>query len=97
MAGVDYRRCDVCRGKAFYDADLNYDYDKTDKDGNDKLGYVGSMKVLCDECSKTHMIVIVDFRLMPPHFNNNRIVLYGIRQTQISFSYSYKIRRDLAH
>jgi len=25
MAGADYRSCDVCGGKAFYDADLNYD------------------------------------------------------------------------
>ena len=25
MAGADYRRCDVCGSKAFYDANLNYD------------------------------------------------------------------------
>ncbi len=25
MAGADYRRCDVCGGKAFYDADLSYE------------------------------------------------------------------------
>jgi len=25
MAGADYRSCDVCGGKAFYDAQLNYD------------------------------------------------------------------------
>lgn len=25
MAGCDYRSCDVCGGKAFYDADLTYE------------------------------------------------------------------------
>lgn len=25
MAGCDYRSCDVCGGKAFYDANLNYE------------------------------------------------------------------------
>ena len=25
MAGSDYKRCDVCGGKAFYDAELNYE------------------------------------------------------------------------
>jgi hypothetical protein len=25
MAAADYRLCDVCRGKAFYDANLNYE------------------------------------------------------------------------
>jgi hypothetical protein len=31
MAGSDYRRCDVCGGKAFYDANLNYETgDKVD-------------------------------------------------------------------
>lgn len=25
MAGADYKRCDVCGGKAFYDADLSYE------------------------------------------------------------------------
>ncbi len=28
MAGGDYRSCDVCGGKAFYDADLNYETGK---------------------------------------------------------------------
>lgn len=26
MAGADYRHCDKCGGKAFYDADLSYEY-----------------------------------------------------------------------
>lgn len=25
MAAADYRKCDVCGGKAFYDANLNYE------------------------------------------------------------------------
>lgn len=30
MALADYRLCDVCGGKAFYDANLNYDTDASD-------------------------------------------------------------------
>lgn len=51
MAYCDYRHCDVCDAKAFYDANLNYD-------DNGKLERVGAMKVLCDDCAKTHEVVI---------------------------------------
>lgn len=30
MAGCDYRRCDVCGEKAFYDANLNYTEGKSE-------------------------------------------------------------------
>ena len=36
MAMADYRQCDLCGCKAFYDANLNYDW--PDKDGNDSFG-----------------------------------------------------------
>jgi hypothetical protein len=58
MAYADYYHCDVCDAKAFYDANLNYDMGDLDSEGNPKLDYVGSMKVLCDKCSETHEIVI---------------------------------------
>lgn len=51
MALADYRLCDVCGGKAFYDANLNY----TDE-GLDRLG---DWKVICVECAKTHKTVVV--------------------------------------
>ena len=31
MAAADYRLCDLCNGKAFYDANLNYDNNVNDK------------------------------------------------------------------
>ena len=58
MALSDYRLCDVCGSKAFYDAELNYDMGEIDKHGNPKLERVGDMKVICDSCAKTHEIVI---------------------------------------
>ena len=58
MALSDYRLCDVCSSKAFYDANLNYDMDLIDKNGDPKLERVGDMKVICDSCAKTHEVVI---------------------------------------
>ncbi len=58
MAYADYRLCDVCDGKAFYDSDLNYDFKAKDLDGMPKLGYVATMKVICDDCAVTHEVII---------------------------------------
>lgn len=81
MALADYRLCDVCGGKAFYDASLNYDDGPNEyapdsapyrvagqpqyedpalnhKHGM-RLGYVGDWAVLCEDCAKTHKVVIV--------------------------------------
>ncbi len=33
MASVDYRLCDLCERKAFYDANLNYDFGQRGKNG----------------------------------------------------------------
>ena len=68
MALCDYRLCDKCGGKAFYDADLNYQ----DADGSDAylvcgegqafpaaLDHLGDWAVLCDDCAKTHRCAIV--------------------------------------
>lgn len=74
MAMSDYRLCDVCGGKAFYDASLNYE--TPTKDGKDTWGKimqpedfvrgetyaldrVGDWKVICQECAKTHQAIIV--------------------------------------
>lgn len=51
MALCDYMLCDVCGGKAFYDADINWD-----------MARCKSLAVLCRECAKTHTIVIRDKR-----------------------------------
>ena len=59
MASSDYYLCDVCNQKAFYDANLNYDFDNVNPfTGALKLDYVGEMKVICIECSKIHKITI---------------------------------------
>lgn len=57
MAAADYRLCDVCAGKVFYDANLNYDYDR--ESGEYKLDYLGDWAVICDDCAKTHKCVVV--------------------------------------
>ncbi|PHS59660.1 MAG: hypothetical protein COB03_02125 [Alteromonas sp.] len=59
MAAADYYLCDKCSRKAFYDANLNYDFDRgTAKDGSFKLDYVGDMAVLCDDCAEGYEVVI---------------------------------------
>lgn len=47
MAGIDYYSCDVCKGKAFYDADI---YSRWE--------HVGEIKAICKKCSETHEIVV---------------------------------------
>lgn len=63
MALGDYYLCDVCGGKAFYDANLSYDFDREQAPVSYgcgmKLGYVGDMAVICDECAKTHTVAII--------------------------------------
>ena len=49
MAAADYRLCDICAGKAFYDASLSDDY--TD--------HIGDWAVLCQSCAATFKVVIV--------------------------------------
>lgn len=68
MAAADYRLCDVCGRKAFYDSNLNYE------SGSDVVGsvrnggmlmdqtsldYLGDWVVICRECAKTHKCVVV--------------------------------------
>jgi hypothetical protein len=59
MAMADYRLCDRCGNKAFYDSNLNYDFDNCDPvTGEPKLDRVGDMAVLCDACAKTYEVII---------------------------------------
>jgi len=67
MAVADYRLCDLCGNKAFYDSDLDYNF-PTPKNPINKedcvvgtyytLQHLGDWKVLCNNCSKTHKCVI---------------------------------------
>ena len=47
MAMADYMLCANCEGKAFYDAEVNYDY------------FDGQATALCSECAKTLELVVV--------------------------------------
>jgi hypothetical protein len=55
MALSDYRLCDVCGGKTFYDSNLSYDFDEYPDNG---LSGVGDWAVLCRDCAKTHQVVV---------------------------------------
>ena len=73
MALADYRLCDVCEGKAFYDSQLNYKQSKdwggqpitsSLRNGGEmmpatSLDSVGDWVVICTDCAKTHKCVIV--------------------------------------
>lgn len=56
MAYADYRHCDVCDAKAFYDSNLDYDFKEHPDTG---LHNVGEWKVLCRDCAATHIVVIL--------------------------------------
>jgi len=63
MAGIDYKYCDVCNKRAFYDADLTYreatSMACTKEMGvkkDYKLGMVGDWVVLCDDCAPKYDI-----------------------------------------
>ena len=70
MALADYRLCDVCGGKAFYDANLNYEESTADRPSyrvagdarafqQGTLDYLGDWAVLCSTCAQTHKTMIV--------------------------------------
>jgi hypothetical protein len=67
MALADYYLCDVCEGKAFYDANLNYDFDERVSYGcKSKLERVGDMKVVCEDCAEKYDILLVPRALQTP-------------------------------
>lgn len=55
MAGCDYRSCDVCDSKAYYDASVDYDFKQYPDTG---LWNCGDWAVLCRDCSKKFEVVI---------------------------------------
>lgn len=67
MAGADYRLCDVCRSKTFYDSNLNYEQGPEVKGSvrnagslmdNTSLDYLGDWVVICNRCTATHEIIL---------------------------------------
>ena len=61
MAAADYRLCDICGNKAFYDAGLDYqseaDPELKVRGEHYSLQRLGDWKVICRECAKTHRCV----------------------------------------
>ena len=67
---ADYRHCDVCDCKVFYDSELNYEQGRgipkeemarvagKENPCGYKLGCLGDWAVLCRDCAKTHRCVI---------------------------------------
>jgi len=60
MAAADYRLCDLCTCKTFYDA--NVDYEPTPQGHRlwpaMRPDRVGDWAVICDECAKTHEVIV---------------------------------------
>ncbi len=56
MARGDYKGCDVCDGKAFYDANLNYEqpshglHDLEGRDISTALDYCAQHGAICTDC-----------------------------------------------
>lgn len=69
MAMSDYRLCDECGCKVFYDSNLNYEYDARPDElirgSTYKLERLGDWKVLCRECAQQFECVIQE-RKEPP-------------------------------
>jgi len=49
MAGADYAICHVCHKRVFFDGNVDYE---------EYGGCLGAMAVLCDECTRTHELVV---------------------------------------
>ena len=58
MAMCDYALCDVCGGKAFYDANISDSRYCATWDPTEDAEPIG-IAVLCSECNKTHKALIV--------------------------------------
>ncbi len=58
MASADYRLCDVCDGKSFYDANLDYPGGCADLQFDPRPAGCGDWSVLCDRCAQTHETVV---------------------------------------
>lgn len=55
MAAADYRLCDICSCKTFYDSNLDYCFVEYPKHG---LSRLGDWAVICTECAETHEVII---------------------------------------
>lgn len=67
MAASDYRLCDICHAKVFYDRVLDYQKAEPGEDDSKQCGKptslrldnLGDWTVICRECAKTHETLFV--------------------------------------
>lgn len=55
MAAADYRLCDVCNSKCYYDSNIDYDFVDYPDTG---LFNCGSWAVICRDCSEKYEVII---------------------------------------
>ena len=60
MAASDYRLCDVCSHKCFYDSNVDYDFTEYPDTG---LWNCGDWKVICRDCSQKYTVEIKEIDL----------------------------------
>lgn len=58
MAGADYKSCEVCGSKTFYDAVLDYDFKEYNKVTG--LHRTADHKSLCEECGKKYELLVAE-------------------------------------
>jgi len=57
MASSDYRLCDVCDCKVFYDSHLNYNWNEATQ--RNELENLGAWVVVCKKCAEQYKIKLV--------------------------------------
>lgn len=82
MAYADYRHCEVCDCKVFYDSNLDYEqgrdvpkeeFARVNGEENPwgyKLHSLGDWAVICRDCAKTHKTIVVPINFPAPHLHN---------------------------
>ena len=59
MSGGNYKSCEVCGGKTFYDADVDYCYMSGISDSTIDELFV-EVKALCPKCQLKYELVVVE-------------------------------------
>ena len=62
MSGGDYKSCEVCCGKTFYDADV-YHYYTFNKSESVDEEFLVEVKALCSSCKLKYKLVVVEKKI----------------------------------
>ncbi len=106
MAASDYRLCDVCKGKTFYDARLNYEWvGDPNAPGcevrnagvlNDqlRLDWLGDWVVICEECAATHACIVVPKPKAMPTATSVAIGLWAFHKIDGVWHYASRVEQS---